>query len=127
MSNLGLYKDMVVLAKKVGGPLVLGGLVAVGGWVVGRGGEAASEGVVKAVKKLKLRKSRAAESERIFVVSTAAEYDGLSLQPGDRFRVLEPVEDGVLIQRVGDDESPYVVTTQFLVSISDLKVEDVPE
>ena len=128
MSNLGLYKDMVVLAKKVGGPLALGGIVAVGGWVVGRGGEAGGRGVAKAFKKLKRRKAESPAPERIFVVTTAAEYDdGLNFQPGDRFRVLEPVEDGLLIERLDDDQSPYVVTRQLLVSISDLEDDDLPE
>lgn len=123
-----MYQHMVVLAKKVGGPLVLGGLVAAGGWVVGRGGEAGGKGIAKVVRRRKQSKSQTGEAPRSFVVTEAAECGGgLTLEPGDQFRLLERVEDGVLIERIGDDDSPYVVSVQLLVEISDLTAEDVPE
>ncbi|MCM3615732.1 hypothetical protein M3672_14970 [Microbacterium enclense] len=128
MGNLGMYQHMVVLAKKVGGPLVLGGLVALGGWAVGRGGEAGGKGVFHAVRRRKESKSRTTEALRIFVVANAAECGGgLTLEPGDRFRILGSVEDGVLIERIGDDASPYVVSVDLLIEISDLTAADVPE
>lgn len=45
MGNLGSYQTMVKLAKKVGGPLVLGATTAVGGWVIEHSAEAGGKAV----------------------------------------------------------------------------------
>lgn len=128
MGNLGTYQHMVVLAKKVGGPIVLAGLVAVGGWAVGRGGEAGSKGVAKAVRRRKRSKTQTEEPTRVFTVTESADCGGgLTLEPGDQFSILERVEDGVLIQRLGDEDSLHVVAVQLLIEVSDLTSEDVPE
>ena len=51
MGNLGWYQLMTTVAKKVGGPKVLFGLLAVGGYAVIRTVEAGGKKVIKLVKK----------------------------------------------------------------------------
>jgi hypothetical protein len=57
MSNLGGYQIMSTLAKKVGGPLVLAAITAVGGYVVLRSSEAGVKKIVKNRRVKKMRKS----------------------------------------------------------------------
>lgn len=120
MSNLGLYQGMVVLAKKVGGPLALGAIVAFGGWALGRGGEAGGKGIARAVRNARQSKSEVVEVAPIFTVSAEAECGGgLFLHPGEKFRVLERDGDSVLIDLIGDKNSPYMVSGAKLASVSD--------
>ncbi|RPE73817.1 MULTISPECIES: hypothetical protein [unclassified Frondihabitans] len=124
MSNLGFYQDMTKLAKKVGGPLVLAGLTAAGGYLVGRAGEF---GVVTGVKQV-AKKARSAGAKRartiatlpVFTVHTEADCGGgLTMAPGQTFRVTERDGDMAMVAIVGDKDSPYPVSGALLATFSD--------
>lgn len=119
MSNLGAYQAMTTLAKKVGGPVKLAILVAAGGYGVIRGGEAGVKAIVKGIKKHNEKKTT---DNKIYVVKKEGiSNEGLSFNEGDKFRVLEIVEDAILIEKIGDTNNPYFVDVNLLRSISDYK------
>lgn len=117
MGNLGAYQTMTTLAKKCKGPLGLAGVVAVSGYLVLRTGEAGIKKGVKVIKKLS-SKNKAVISE-YSIKKNGVSNEGLELKKGDLIRVLEKAEDAVLIELVGDEDSPYFVDAKFLKEISD--------
>ena len=117
MSNLGLYQTMTTVAKKVGGPKNFLLLVAIGGYGAFRIGEAGIKKFVKAVIQYKNTKKT---SSKLYVVHSVGESnEGLRFIAGDTFRVLESDGDAVLIEKIGDDNNPYFVSRELLVTISD--------
>ena len=118
MSNLGLYQSMTTWAKKLGGPLQLGCVVAIGGYVVIRTVEAGGKTVVKAIKKHVKTKGKAPTATYV-VHSEGKSNEGLIFAVGDKFNVLEIADDTVLIEKIGDNSNPYFVSADLLHSISD--------
>ena len=119
MSNLGAYQWLTTVAKKVGGPKNLVGIVAVAGAVMYKGGEV----VVKKIKK-KMNKEKLQETSDLIIYSVTAEgarNGGLKFKIGDQFRVLETDKDAVLIEKIGDDNNPYFVSEEMLKNISNYK------
>jgi len=123
MSNLGAYQWMTTVAKKVGGPKKLVGIVvgisAVAGAVIYKGGEV----VVKKIKK-KMNKEELQETSDLIIYSVTAEgvrNGGLKFKIRDQFRVLETDKDAVLIEKIGDDNNPYFVSEEMLKNISNYK------
>ncbi len=115
MSNLGWYQKMTTLAKKVGGPLSLLGIVLFIGSVIGD----AIKGIVKEVKKIIMKKRYA---NILFTISTdTTDKQGLKFQKGGQFRVLEADGEAVLIELLGNKDNPYFVSGNFLRTISDFK------
>lgn len=108
MSNLGSYQIMTTLAKKFGSPLILAGVTALGGYVVLRSVEAI---VTKGVKNIK-------KSTIYEVTSDGEDKNGFQLHTGDKYRVLESDGDAVLVEKIGDTNNPYFVSSDFLSSIS---------
>lgn len=120
MSNLGLYQVMTTLAKKVGGPLNLAGLLVVGGAALGSGTVVGGQKVAKKVKQYRDKKKRTEESAIAYEVhADGKSNEGLVFKVGERFRVLENDGDAVLIEKIGDKQNPYFVSGKFLASISD--------
>lgn len=118
MSNLGLYQTMTTAAKKVGGPVNFLLLVGAGGYGVLRLGEAGIKKIVKTVKKHTGRKE--VDPPKKYVVHSAGESnEGLVFNEGDMYRVLEIDRDCVLIEKIGDKNNPYFVSSELLKSISD--------
>ena len=119
MSNLGAYQIMTTLAKKVGGPLILAGLTALGGYIVLRPIEA---GVTKGVKKLQKhinnKKSPIKKLAIYEATSDGEDKNGFQLHIGDKYRVLELDGDAVLVEKIGDTNNPYFVSSDFLSSVS---------
>lgn len=123
MSNLGGYQRLVVLAKKVGGPRNLVCLIVGTGAVLYKTGEIVVKQTVKSIKK-KTSKERFPESANTNFYTVTAEYtsnEGLEFKIGDQFRVLESDKDAVLIEKKGDDNNPYFVSSELLQKISDYK------
>lgn len=115
MSNLGPYQTMTTWSKKVGGPYNLVAIIALGGYGLGKLGELG----VKGLKKLK---NNIAESKAIYSInSKGITNEGLLLNVGDKFRVLESDKDAVLIEKIGDRNNPYFVSADLLRSISNYK------
>lgn len=123
MSNLGDYQKMTIMAKKVGGPKNLAGIIAGTGVVVGvalcKGREIVAEKVSKKMNKGKL--TGTSDSIVYSVTIDGVSDDGLEFKIGDQFRVLETDKDAVLIEKIGDDNNPYFVSVEFLEMISNYK------
>lgn len=117
MSNLGGYQIITTLIKKVGGPknaFRLCGLVAAG---ILKGG-------VEIGKRMERKKTEKASSndlsDRLYTVTAEiACGGGLTLKPGNTFRVVARNEDAVLIEVIGDDDNPYQVSPELLAENSD--------
>ncbi|RKJ71316.1 hypothetical protein D7X33_22495 [Butyricicoccus sp. 1XD8-22] len=121
MSNLGMYQTITTLAKKVGGPKKLIILTMGAGYVVFRSGEAVVKKAVKeTVKIVKSKNGKTMQSvERIFdVISNGKSDGGLELNVGDKYRILETDGEAILIEKIGDPNSPYFVSADFLQSVS---------
>lgn len=113
MSNLGLYQKITTYSKKIGGPLQFLGAVALGGYIVLRTVEAGGKTVIKRLK------SKEKAIANTYVVHTQGmSNEGLRFVVGEQFRVLEIVEDVVLIEKIGDVNNPYFVSAELLCSIS---------
>lgn len=119
MSNLGWYQILTSMAKKVGGPKRLIGLLVGGGALLGSGATAGSNAIKKKVMAELNKKKQAEKAAVIYTVFTDGKSnEGLIFRPGDTFKVLEVDGDAGLIEIVGDDNSPYFVSLNFLESIS---------
>jgi len=120
MGNLGAYQWITTLAKKVGGPKNLVVLVGAAGYGAGKGIEFAVKAVVNKVKSAETKSTAVHSDEEVFTVTaigTAA--GGLSLRPGNKFRVLSSDGDAILIEVLGNANNPYFVSAVLLRSISD--------
>ena len=119
MSNLGMYQIMTTLAKKVGGPLALMGLTALGGYIILRPIEA---GVVKGVKNIKKhidnQKYQFKNSTIYEATSDGEDKSGFKLHIGDKYKVLDSDGEAVLVEKIGDTNNPYFVSSKFLSSVS---------
>ncbi|WP_150461071.1 hypothetical protein [Nesterenkonia ebinurensis] len=127
MSNLGDYQDFVTIAKKVGGPKNLVGLVLSVGACAGLGiGYAYGRSTKARIKQTAPCLGR----RKLFAVTADAEdpSSGLAVREGDSYRVLEADGEAIQIQVIGDENNPYFVSQGFLASISDFpKTDDVTD
>lgn len=126
MGNLGNYQLLTMVAKKVGGPVVLLVGTAIGGWFVGRVTEVGGRKVVKVAKsKLTKRNAPTPASGRTFTVHTDGDATSeLKFHVDDEYRVLERDKDAVLIEVLGDADNPYFVSSEILASISDFPADE---
>lgn len=119
MSNLGTYQLMTTLAKKVGGPKVLACGFAVLGWAVGRSGEAGAKAIVNKFRIAPHTSSDYQHLRETFAVTVTTELaEGLILNEGSTFHVLERDQDSVLIAVPDDKNNPYFVSAAKLLKIS---------
>lgn len=116
MSNLGGYQTLTSAAKKAGGPdnLIMG--IGLAGFLAVRTGEM---GVRYLFRKISDRRSQALTGLEVYTVHTDALDDsGLQLTSGQSYRVLDRDDDAVLVEVIGRDDNPHVVSATFLASIS---------
>ena len=116
MSNLGMYQMITTVSKRVGGPVKFLLLVAVGGYFTGRTIEWAGKKVVNAVKE-------GGKEEQVYTVKTDYAIGGdektyCEFAAGDQYQILARDGDVVLINKLGDKNSPYYVTDSFLKEIT---------
>lgn len=121
MSNLGGYQRLTAIAKKVGGPTNLVLLIAGSGAVVYKGGEILVRKAIKNVNKLYAENSSEISSQIYIVNKQGVSNENLVFELGDRFKVLEFDGDAILIEKIGDSNNPYVVSSEFLEKISNYK------
>ncbi|MBP3871960.1 MAG: hypothetical protein J6E46_13410 [Faecalicoccus sp.] len=116
MSNLGWYQLMTTWAKKVGGPKQFMAMIF-------GAGAAAATAVVEGINWISRDlsdKEKKRESTIIYtVMKDGISKEGLSFKVGENFRILEYDRDIGLIEKIGDDKNPYVVSLSFLHTISD--------
>ena len=124
MSNLGLYQTMTTMAKAVGGPLNLAGCVAGGGALAGAGLTATIILIMQKVAEKQEERQREAETAFVYTVHRDGQSnEGLVFKTGDQFKVLFVHDDAVLIEKLGDSNNPYFVSSELLKAISDYKPE----
>lgn len=119
MSNLGTYQLMTTLAKKVGGPKKLLLIVAATGWIVLRSGEASAKAIVSKFRNTPHTSWDYQHFGETFAVTATTELvEGLILNEGSTFHVLERDQDSVLIAVSDDKNNPYFVSAEKLSKIS---------
>ena len=61
-------------------------------------------------------------SGQVYIVDKqGVSNEGMILESGDSFNVLESDGDAVLIEKIGDSNNPYFVSSELLKEISDYK------
>lgn len=121
MSNLGWYQEMTRIAKKVGGPKNLLILTLGMGYLIIRSGEAIVKKVYKEVNKSRKHTS----NKKLLSVTSDGKFGkDLEMNIGDKYRIIESDGESAVIEKVGDSNNPYVVSFDFLSSISELQRND---
>lgn len=117
MSNLGHYQTMTTLAKKVGGPEKIFGLILAAGGV---GSIVCWELVKKGFKYVGGKFSSHKLDTKLYTVHTdSVDNQGLRFKTSDRFTVLERDGDMVLIAFEKNNDNPFCVSAKELKKISD--------
>lgn len=116
MSNLGAYQKTVVWMKRCGGPHVAIPSFIATSYGVLRSIEAI---ITSAIKHLKKEKPSTLSEKFITVTSSGKDSSNLSFSVGDSYKILFSDDEVALIEKVGDKGNPYVVSPDFLRSISD--------
>lgn len=111
---------MTTSAKKVGGPVNFLILVGSGGAALYK---VCETGVKHCVKRFKAsRRKNIKSNNTIYIITSLVENNmGTPFELGGQFRVLV-IDDGVaLIEIIGDENNPYVVSTEELKKISNYR------
>ena len=126
MSNLGGYQTIVTIAKKLGGPRNFVITLIGGGLVLGVGGAIGGKKAIKWIsEKIKSKEIQYLENGRIFVVSVESKGEnGLHFKLGDKYKILSRDKDAIMIEILGNDNNPFVVSVELLKQISDYNWED---
>lgn len=118
MSNLGLYKVMTTLAKRVGGPMNLFLLTAGCGYGIGRLTEAVIKRVIKRImKSIKHFKEKPEDFPEYTLDKGFILDSGIILFENEKVRVIDEVEEGVLVARESD-QYPFFILKEDLRKIS---------
>ena len=119
MGNLGYYQIMTTVAKKVGGPIKLAGIILGTGAVLGGGAVAGVSNIKKKVSSELEKKKKIEQAAVVHTVNAEGRSkEGLHFKVGDKFKVLDADGDAGLIEIIGDNNSPYFVSLRFLSAIS---------
>ena len=111
MSNLGSYQTMVTLSKKFGSPERLGlAIFGLGGFCGGV--------VCGTVNHFKRKAPANQANPMITVTSTGTDGSNTTFHEGDTCRILYSDEDMALVEIIGNDDNPHMVSRDFLRSIS---------
>ena len=123
MSNLGMYQWMTATAKKMGGPVQFLTAVAAAGAVTYKASEIIVKKCKKALDAKRLFRAKNVKSnENLYSVNSPGESnEKVSFDIGDQFKVLEEDGDSVLIEKIGEENNPYFVSSELIEEISDYK------
>ena len=123
MSNLGGYQDLVVDAKQAGGPDIYKFNLKLEGGFWGAIITLAGVLGVFSIRALirKARKKKESNQSECLIAVTSSGTDGSDLEfiEGDSYHILYADEETVLIEKNGDTNNPYIVSPDFLRTISD--------
>lgn len=120
MGNLGAYQVMTTIAKRVGGPKNLEGILIGSGIAIGVGLTKSGEFIVNKVRKIANKNTSLTMESAVFTVTVGGiDNSGLEFSIGDKFKVLECDGEAILIEKIGDLNNPYFVPDEFLLKISD--------
>lgn len=129
MSNLGGYQTMTTVVKALGGPtkafVTAAAVLGVAGYGVIRAGEAGGKKIVAVSKEaIAKRRTSSKAAGQIFRIHTSGvDEKGVEFELGAEYRVLERDGDAILIDLMGDNNSPYFVSGVFLATISSFQPE----
>ncbi|SPC38243.1 hypothetical protein [Latilactobacillus fuchuensis] len=120
MSNLGWYQLLTTIAKKVGGPKVLIGLLLAGGYGIGRVTEASGKKIVKIIKKTDSKEESLLKKKlKKYTFTTSGKGDiGLEFNKDELFVVVVTHGASVLIEKERDTNNPYFVDVKWLETVS---------
>lgn len=129
IGNLGDYQIMTTLAKKVGGPIKLGVIIALisgaGGGILVYGSRGKIEHIGHSIKnKLGIHNGSKEQQKQKYLYRCHSDYkisNELTLKQNDRFSVLYADDEMVLINVAGDDNNPYMIDRRALEKISNYK------
>lgn len=112
---------MTTIAKKVGGPRQLLAVTLGAGYIIFRTTEAGSKRGIGAFMNVVKRHTAPCElKDKVFAVRTDGTDDqGLEFKAGTEYRVLGCSDDAILIELIGNDNNPHIVSNAFLATISD--------
>lgn len=117
-NNLGWYKILTTSAKKVGGPLPLVGCILLAGYAGGRAVEFAADKIISRVKK-NSADNDAFDCDMIYTVNTTSQFeDEVSFSEGDCFRIVAKDNDALIIEIIGAERNPYLVSEEWLLAVS---------
>lgn len=123
MSNLGGYQEITRIIKALGGPKRAGGIIIGGAVVFGTAVGSFFPSPVTSVKNaIKKRTAPNTATDQVFTVHMNLDGNGHKepkLRAGNQYRVLEKDGDAILIEVLGDPESPYFLSGEMLEKISD--------
>ena len=128
--NLGFYQDIVVFINKVGGRNKFIGLFASIGALLFSAGVAARPKLANFYRRLvKVFKGKTDEqileqAEKCQVVQEGTTEKGICFHVGEGIKVIYKEKDMALIYRMNDKDSPYLVSTNFLNSITNLSSDN---
>ena len=118
MSNLGAYQTETTWCKKVGGVGNMTVILMVLGYGCGKIVEISGRAIAK---RIRAKKESNQQAELIEVTSSGTDSSNLHLNEGDTYRVLYSDGDLVLIEKTGDGNNPYMVSPDFLRSVSNYR------
>lgn len=102
---------MTKLAKKVGGPFPLAIIIAGIGYILGI--------VTKPIVNIIKTQKKLTTNKIYEVTSSFTSADNITYNVGEKIRILETHKDIILIERIGDSNTPYYVSKDFLQNICD--------
>lgn len=113
MNNLGNYKALTIMSKKLGGPENLLLLVFVTGILVSN-----LDRIIKVITNNRKKISTSIEPSIFYIHSEYVDNLGAHFETGDQYRVLEEDDNSILIEIIGDSDNPYFVDKDILLEIS---------
>jgi hypothetical protein len=132
--NLGGYQVITTVVKRLGGPskalfkavgAIGTAIVAVGtiGYRIGKqkGADEAVAAMTVQAERIDTtdaseNPSRVTATKEYLVTKSITSNDGTYFAPGDRLRVMDSDGDAVMVERIGDANSPYWISRDFLES-----------
>lgn len=126
MSNLGTYQWITTAAKKVGGPVRLLLLVAGSGYLIIRSAEFGGKQIYRIIKghKGKTFSKITSNALEYTVTKEGVSNENIKFSVGEKFCILEADGDAILVDKKGDPNSPYFVSKELLMSISEYNGND---
>ncbi|MGW4372366.1 hypothetical protein ACWEJ7_01705 [Streptomyces albidoflavus] len=115
---------MTTAAKQVGGPKAL--LVGVGvlGYLAVRGLEAGATAVHRKRWRAFKNESESTSDDVFVVTADGDDGNGLTVLAGNEVRVLKDVGEAVLVEIIGGQNNPYMVSPTFLASVCGWKSKE---
>lgn len=113
MNNLGSYKALTVMSKKVGGPENLLLLFFGTGILVSN-----LDRIIKVFTNIKNKNITRFESPVFTIHSDFFDNLGANFKIGDQYRVIEEDDNSILIEIINDSNNPYFVDEDVLLEIS---------